>query len=59
MYRPIPSLDEKPFDPSAPPIWEVISKIGESIPDEEWDKIPSDLSINFEQYLYGEKEGQI
>ncbi|MBI3248924.1 MAG: hypothetical protein HYZ50_20675 [Deltaproteobacteria bacterium] len=35
------------------PIWEVISEIGEQIPDEEWATVPSDASINYKHYLYG------
>jgi hypothetical protein len=35
------------------PIWEVITEISEDIPDEEWDKIPNDSSINLDHYLYG------
>jgi putative addiction module CopG family antidote len=33
--------------------WEEIVAIGESIPIEEWDKVPSDLSKNLDHYLYG------
>jgi len=51
-------LGEQPFDPEAPPIWEVIAGIGESIPDEEWRKVPTDLALNLDHYLYGiPKEG--
>ena len=46
-------VGEIPFDPDAPPIWEVIAKIGESIPEEEWKKVPTDLSYNLDHYLYG------
>jgi hypothetical protein len=35
------------------PIWQVIVEIGEEIPDEEWEKVPPDASINYKQYLYG------
>jgi hypothetical protein len=35
------------------PIWDVIAEIGDSIPKEEWDKVPDDLSINLDHYLYG------
>lgn len=35
------------------PIWEVIAEISAEIPDEEWDKLPSDGSVNHDHYLYG------
>jgi hypothetical protein len=34
------------------PIWEIAEEIGSSIPDEEWDKLPADASINLDHYLY-------
>ena len=44
---------EVPYDPDAPRIWEVIAQIGESVPVEEWDKVPTDLAENIDHYLYG------
>jgi putative addiction module CopG family antidote len=38
---------------SQPPIWEIIESIGMSVPDEEWSRVPSDLSKNLDHYLYG------
>lgn len=35
------------------PIWEIVAQIGIQIPDEEWEKVPSDASINYKHYLYG------
>jgi len=35
------------------PIWQVIVELGEQIPDEEWEKVPPDASMNYRQYLYG------
>lgn len=35
------------------PIWEVVVEIGARIPNEEWEKVPSDASINYKHYLYG------
>lgn len=35
------------------PIWEIAKEIGESIPLEEWEKLPSDGSVNHDHYLYG------
>ncbi|MBI4702775.1 MAG: hypothetical protein HY744_16775 [Deltaproteobacteria bacterium] len=44
---------ERPYDPTARPIWEVIAEIGASVPDEEWEKVPRDLAENHDHYLYG------
>jgi type I restriction enzyme S subunit len=38
------------FDYSAPPIWEVVAKISAQVPDEEWQKLPTDLAMNFDDY---------
>jgi hypothetical protein len=35
------------------PIWEVIAEISSEIPMEEWEKLPSDGSVNHDHYLYG------
>jgi hypothetical protein len=35
------------------PIWEIVAEIGVQISDEEWEKVPSDASINYKHYLYG------
>lgn len=35
------------------PIWEIAKEISESIPLEEWQKLPSDGSVNHDHYLYG------
>jgi putative addiction module CopG family antidote len=35
------------------PLWERISAIGSSVPEEDWAKVPSDLSLNLDHYLYG------
>ena len=45
--------DEVPYDPNTRPIWEVLAEMGAKIPDEEWAKIPKDLSKNLDHYLYG------
>jgi Arc/MetJ-type ribon-helix-helix transcriptional regulator len=34
-------------------IWEMATRITASVPDEEWAKLPTDLSINLDHYLYG------
>lgn len=35
------------------PIWEIAKEISESVPLEEWEKLPSDGSVNHDHYLYG------
>jgi hypothetical protein len=35
------------------PVWELVVELGAQIPEEEWDKVPDDASINFKHYLYG------
>lgn len=35
------------------PVWEAIIEIGASVPPEEWDKVPRDLSKFTDHYLYG------
>ena len=35
------------------PIWEVIAEIRSEIADEEWEKLPTDGSVNHDHYLYG------
>jgi len=37
-------------------IWDVIADVCKDVPEEEWDKIPSDLAENLRHYLYGEKK---
>ncbi|MCT7954115.1 hypothetical protein [Laspinema palackyanum] len=38
------------YDERAKPIWEIAVEIGAKIPDSEWEKVPSDLSKNFDSY---------
>ena len=35
------------------PIWEAVAQIGAQIPDDEWEQVPEDSSINYKQHLYG------
>ena len=37
---------------TAPPIWERIAELGKSIPEDEWDNVPTDLAENLDEYLY-------
>ncbi|KKI98214.1 type I restriction modification DNA specificity protein [Prochlorothrix hollandica PCC 9006 = CALU 1027] len=45
----IPLKDIK-YDPNAIPIWELAARISAKVPDEEWAKVPSDLSQRFDYY---------
>jgi hypothetical protein len=47
--------DDELFDPSAKPFWEIAAEISSQVPEEEWDKIPSDLAAHFDDYMYGKK----
>lgn len=49
-------VGEEQFDSQAPPIWEVVEAIGESVPEEEWSKVPTDLGVNLDHYLYGSRK---
>jgi type I restriction enzyme S subunit len=44
------SLKDITFDPNATPIWELAAKISAKVPDEEWAKLPPDLSQRFDYY---------
>jgi len=38
---------------SAPSAWEIALRIGSTVPESEWAKVPPDLAANIDQYLYG------
>jgi len=42
----LPIDNTPPFDPTAPPIWEVLEALGKSIPEVEWDKRKRKQSIS-------------
>ena len=44
---------EAPYNPTERPIWEIAVELGASLPDDEWAKVPRDLSKNLDHYLYG------
>ncbi len=35
------------------PIWEAVAEIGARIPDDQWEQVPEDSSINYKRHLYG------
>ena len=44
---------DKHYDRSARPIEDMLEELAREIPQEEWDKLPSDLNDNLDHYLYG------
>lgn len=55
----IQPIGEVPYDETTRPIWEIIEEIGESVPGEEWAKVPNDLSKNLDHYLYGKPKEKL
>lgn len=47
------SAEARPFDESAPPIWEQLAKIGREAPAGTWDAVPDDLSMRIDEIVYG------
>jgi hypothetical protein len=41
------------FDFGAPPIEEILTQIGQEVPESEWAKLPDDLTSNLDHYIYG------
>jgi hypothetical protein len=48
-----PAASEEAAAPARKPIWERILERSAAIPDEEWDKLPTDLAEQHDHYLYG------
>jgi hypothetical protein len=48
-----PPSSEAGYASHTRPVWERVVEIGARIPREEWEKVPKDLSINLDHYLYG------
>jgi hypothetical protein len=47
------TTSETHYDKSARPIVDILEELAKEIPQEEWDKLPSDLNDNLDHYLYG------
>jgi len=47
------TTSETHYDKSARPIEDLLEELAMEIPQEEWDKLPSDLNDNLDHYLYG------
>jgi hypothetical protein len=52
VIDPLP-VDYAEFDKTVRPIWEIVAEMGAEIPEEEWAKVPNDLALNHNHYLYG------
>jgi len=48
------TTSESHYDKLARPIEDLLEELARDIPQEEWDKLPSDLNENLDYYLYGE-----
>jgi Arc/MetJ-type ribon-helix-helix transcriptional regulator len=49
---PRPASQEAP-SAAHKPIWEEILELTADVPDEEWDKLPTDLAEQHDHYIYG------
>jgi len=47
------TTSETHYDHSARPIEDLLKEIAEDIPQQEWDRLPTDLNDNLDHYLYG------
>ena len=45
--------NDRSYDQSARPIEELLNELAKEVPQDEWDKLPSDLNENLDHYLYG------
>lgn len=50
-------IDELVFDPDATPVWELAAQARAQVPDEEWNKLPTDLAENHD-YYQGSSQGK-
>ena len=49
-FNEISKLSELYFDPGAVTIWELVAEISAQVPDDEWQKLPTDLARRFDYY---------
>ncbi|MGO8691811.1 MAG: hypothetical protein ACLQLG_19490 [Thermoguttaceae bacterium] len=47
------AAEKDQFDPNAPPIEEVLAAIMADVPEEEWKRLPADLTDHLDHYIYG------
>lgn len=53
QYHPV---GEVVYDPTARPIEEILQDLAKEVPEEEWKKLPTDLTDNLDHYIYGTPE---
>jgi hypothetical protein len=46
-------VGERLYDPHARPIEEILAELASEIPEEEWKRLPADLTDNLDHHLYG------
>ena len=46
-------VGEHTFDPGARSIEEILAELASEVPMSEWEKLPADLTENFDHYIYG------
>jgi hypothetical protein len=51
-------LENEVFEesPKHQTIWEMVKDLADEVPDDAWDELPTDGSINYKHYLYGHKK---
>ncbi len=49
---------EPTFVEGVKPIWETLAELGASVPDDAWDKVPTDLAKRLDHYLYSSTEAK-
>ena len=47
------AAEKEEFDPNAPPIEDQLRAIMADVPQEEWDRLPADLTDRLDHYIYG------
>ena len=52
--HPAPPAVEDQDNPTPQPIWEILEEIGATVPESEWEKVPTDWSKNVDLYHKGE-----
>ena len=46
-------VGETSFDATARPIEDVLEELAREVPEEDWNRLPADLTDNLDHYLYG------
>jgi Arc/MetJ-type ribon-helix-helix transcriptional regulator len=53
LRRSLAEASPAPVASSSQPVWEDILELTADVPDEEWDKLPTDLAEQHDHYIYG------